>query len=525
MGFENMFVILSVETFLAVFLLYNYYSVRTMQDGNIYEQWQNRGKQTLRTTQNSFFANIFKKHKPETDQNVHELDDVFTEFIQEMRLYFHIATIFMVYLLLKMCTRALNREKIANSHVLPPGKFDGNQNAYDWLENFELYLDEDNIIIHSERCAALLSRLDGKIKQMLVNYDKKVKTNYKTLKQAFLKIYGLKKKTPHEYQADFLMTNQNEMNLYYFHAELCRLAKKAFPDLSESQRSKQVHDRFINGIESDMLRSSILASYKENGIFSSIYGGKSLLDRAVELEEIYDRKQVEINFVHGNPANTQCYNCLEMGHYKSECKNPKANKFNQTNRSQHQTQQPQQQQQNQTQRPQQQQQPQQQQPQQTQQRQHQKANQATINHFNCNRIEYTSSITGHCALDGKQTKFLMDTGANKTVIDVRLLNSDQRDEIIPSEFRVILADGSRVPVLGLRRSKVRLGKHTVELDVLVTEKLHEGCLLGIDFLQKCPSTCDLIQQLKFVAKDNECQEYEIQTCLMPLIDINNNSEQ
>ena len=119
----------------------------------------------------------------------------------------------------------------------------------------------------------------------------------------------------------------------------------------------------------------------------------------------------------------------------------------------------------------------------------------------------------------------MDTGANKTVIDVRLLNSDQRDEIIPSEFRVILADGSRVPVLGLRRSRVRLGKHTVELDVLVTEKLHEGCLLGIDFLQKCPSTCDLIQQLKFVAKDNECQEYEIQTCLMPLIDINNNSEQ
>ena len=73
MGFENMFVILSVETFLAVFLLYNYYSVRTMQDGNIYEQWQNRGKQTLRTTQNSFFANIFKKHKPETDQNVHRV--------------------------------------------------------------------------------------------------------------------------------------------------------------------------------------------------------------------------------------------------------------------------------------------------------------------------------------------------------------------------------------------------------------------------------------------------------------------
>ena len=309
-----------------------------------------------------------------------------------------------------------------------------------------------------------------KIKHMLINYDSKVKSNYKTLKQAFLKIYGKKKKTAHEHQADFLMTTQNEMNLYYFHAELCRLAKKAFPDLSENQRKQQVHDKFINGINSDMLRSSILASYKEDGIFSSIYGGKSLLDRAVELEEIYDRKQVEINFIQGvtprRADQNTCYNCLQKGHFKSDCKNPKVSHNYNSNLNQKNI---------------------------NKQNTNNTTNDAVTNNFSCNRIEYTNSITGNCALDGKQTRFLMDTGANKTVIDVRLLNDEQKDEIVPSPFRVILADGSRVPVLGLRKSNIQLGRHSVNLNVLVTENLHEGCLLGRDFLQICPSTRELIQ--------------------------------
>ena len=307
----------------------------------------------------------------------------------------------------------------------------------------------------------MLSRLDGKIRQMLVNYDKNVKTSYKTLKTAFLKIYGKRKKTVHEHQADFLMARQNDMNLYYFHAELCRLAKKAFPDLSEAQRKQQVHDKFINGINSDMLRSSILASYKEHGIFSSLYCSKSLLDRAVELEEIYDRKQVEINFIQGSNSarkgkETQCYNCLETGHYRSECKKPKATRQSYEKSTDNiKTDKP------------------------LSNGKHSVS--FNVNQFRCNRVEYTSTITGHCVLDGTQTRFLMDTGANKTVIDARLLNLEQKDEIRPAEFRVILADGSKVPVLGLRRSKIQLGKHLVELDVLVTENLHEECLLGIDF--------------------------------------------
>ena len=107
----------------------------------------------------------------------------------------------------------------------------------------------------------MLSRIDGGIKKMLLNYDRSVKSNYSNLKNAFLKIYGKKKKTVHEHQADFLMTSQNDMNLYYYHAELCRLAKKAFPDLTEKQRNQQIHDKFINGIFIYLFNHILFANY------------------------------------------------------------------------------------------------------------------------------------------------------------------------------------------------------------------------------------------------------------------------
>jgi hypothetical protein len=39
---------------------------------------------------------------------------------------------------------------------------------------------------------------------------------------------------------------------------------------------------------------------------------------------------------------------------------------------------------------------------------------------------------------------MMGTGANKTVIDVKLMSEEQRKEIRNVPFTVILADGSRV---------------------------------------------------------------------------------
>jgi hypothetical protein len=118
--------------------------------------------------------------------------------------------------------------------------------------------------------------------------------------------------------------------------------------------------------------------------------------------------------------------------------------------------------------------------------------QASTNCFCLNKVSYASAITGYCKFEGVQTQFMFDTGATKTVIDARLLPSDQLAEIQASPYCVILADGSRKPVLGTRKCRIQLADWTTEMEVLVTEKLHEGCLLGIDFLSECPTTKDLI---------------------------------
>jgi hypothetical protein len=69
--------------------------------------------------------------------------------------------------------------------------------------------------------------------------------------------------------------------------------------------------------------------------------------------------------------------------------------------------------------------------------------------------------------------------------------------------------------MGLRKSLIKLGSHELEVDVLVTENLHEGCLLGIDFLARCPMTKDLIEQLRHVACESSVHEVnEVHTFLI-----------
>jgi hypothetical protein len=67
----------------------------------------------------------------------------------------------------------------------------------------------------------------------------------------------------------------------------------------------------------------------------------------------------------------------------------------------------------------------------------------------------------------------------------------------------------------LIKTTIKLGSHELEVDVLVTENLHEGCLLGIDFLARCPMTKDLIEQLRHVACESSVHEVnEVHTFLI-----------
>ena len=81
-----------------------------------------------------------------------------------------------------------------------------------------------------------------------------------------------------------------------------------------------------------------------------------------------------------------------------------------------------------------------------------------------------------------------------------LKNEDERTTIRKCTYNVILADGSKTNILGVKICKIQLGQHVVNLEVLVIENLHEKCLLGLDFLNKCPTTKIHMEQLKQVLK-------------------------
>ena len=81
---------------------------------------------------------------------------------------------------------------------------------------------------------------------------------------------------------------------------------------------------------------------------------------------------------------------------------------------------------------------------------------------------------------------------------MQLLDEEQRKFIKESPFVVVLADGTETGAIGAYTGSITLGKDVVHLEMVVTERLHEGCLLGLDFLQRCPATRTYISALRGV---------------------------
>jgi hypothetical protein len=159
------------------------------------------------------------------------------------------------------------------------------------------------------------------------------------------------------------------MNLFYYHAELCKLVRRAFPTLSDRQRDDIIHERFISGIYSDIIRGQLLASSKITNVFGRMFRSKTLLDGEVEVEEIYGKNQVNINLVRTDKANIVCYRC----HYANDCRaqNKPSQNINQNN--------------------------------QRSQNGYQNHNSSSTNIIHFNEIEFTIAITGSCMPDGQST--------------------------------------------------------------------------------------------------------------------------
>lgn len=483
---DNLFSMFIFEAVLAVYLLSNYNNVKYDTEDNIYRQWCNRGE---KPRDYSFVKSVWKRYMYPKGTGWIKTDE-FTEFVKDSQVFINTFWLFLalslfLYFLCCIFIKTLSKAYITkNSHLLKPGQFNSSVNTRDWLANFDSYLDEDGIVEKEEKCRALFSRLNSTEKTLVLNTDRHAKKDYKILKDVLIKLYGGKKKPTTVYAKEFLELNQDGINLYQYYAKLMTLANKAYPIVDSKTKTNLVDEKFIDGLSSSALRAAVLVKIREplNNHFGLYRKHKTILEHAVELNDIYDRENVRINAVQESHTTSDiiCYGCGSKGHIKRDCTNPSTSKYytytnnnsnniNRTNKN-------------------------------TNKLTAQPLNlpQANIYNIELKKIQQCSHITGWCDIDGNNVSFMADTGAMKTIIDVSILRPEQRESIKPTPYHVVMADGTKAHILGQKLCQITLGNHVVMLDVLVTERLNEQCLLGIDFLGRCPSTTSVIEELRQV---------------------------
>ena len=117
MIFDNVYMLLAIETILAIYLIDTYYKIKNDVPGNIYIKWNNKYNAHNADGEKSFFSfskffgNVFKKHGKLENVDKGMKDD-FVSFIDELNFYFTafcliFAVIIAIYFLLRLLSNFL----------------------------------------------------------------------------------------------------------------------------------------------------------------------------------------------------------------------------------------------------------------------------------------------------------------------------------------------------------------------------------------------------------------------------------
>ena len=106
----------------------------------------------------------------------------------------------------------------------------------------------------------------------------------------------------------------------------------------------------------------------------------------------------------------------------------------------------------------------------------------------CSPLAGLKQMRGSLKINGSYCDFLTDTGAERTIINSRMIPSSMRHSVQPSGLTLLVATGIVSSVLGEMDCDITLGHTVTSCRVLVTDDLNTNCLLGMDFLTRCPLT-------------------------------------
>ena len=381
--------------------------------------------------------------------------------------------------------------------------------------------------------------------------------DYPSMVKFMLELYDTAQSAPIDYLQHFANLVQGDLSISFYYAKILEYGENAFPTAVDREKDSYMKNQFIKVLRSENIRNQIRMEDNANRTLEDVKElarkYENTFSNLVEKPIFSPSLTSNVSRSRDNSANRvsfdqkKCDYCHRNNHSESECRtkirdlersapsNQSQSKPNQMpnqpqNQPQYQQQSNQQQGQTQYQQPSQQQyqQPNQQQYQQPSQQYNQHPNQnapqmANFNGRNVNgsfcsakqvetEIYFKSNnstdpsikklideIGGVCLIDGKEVNFMADTGCTLTVVDKRVL-ADQNGVIAnmePSPYTCIIADGQPTAIMGQKRVKITVGNNkSTYHNVLISPHLAKDCLLGLDVLESCPLTKDLLQELR-----------------------------
>ena len=431
--------------------------------------------------------------------------------------------------------RAIYNFLFGTPKATPPVMFSEGKNVYKWIGEFEEYLRMMKCKDSRSQCKEIMKLLDPASSKLLRHackcYDDKKLTDYEMLKNQMLQLFVTARVNQRELRFKFYNRLQKpDESIHRYNHELTELAVEAYPLCDKKMLDTMIYEQLLYGLYNSRIRNQLMNDYGTNTDLSEVIRVAKIQEECEMIEKA--RSNIKINNVSGESSETThgdsrrnekygrsgdnrsgtfdtiqstnrtvvCWNCGNEGHTVNYCNKPRSDNnrhFNnnrnnpllptlECNNTHLNEGRPKQYSNKFTSR--------------AAQRSPNRRNDPPIqaNVVSSSTLNNKREIKGYCSLNGKPVPFLVDTGASRSVVSQRLLESTS--ELRPFTSQATTANGDELKIKGIQDCIVKIGDSSCLTSVLVAPDLQQDLLIGMDVLNSCEATKEHVEGLREAIK-------------------------